>query len=107
MFDEFIHPYGIIFLIVDAFYVHLLSWNWQVLNTNLHSRFGYGDEVQCDDIEERSYAVSAIEKWIEKYPSEGILAQNWLMKFQPLQTNDGEGNEVEKELAEGTLYLLT
>lgn len=51
------------------------------MNTKMHGRFGYGDDVCCDDVEERSYAASVLKEWIEKNPSEGILAQTWVDKL--------------------------
>lgn len=83
LYNELIHPHGILLLILEGFYVNFLKWDWQELNTKLHSRFGFGDDFNCD-VEEVPNAIDHLKKWIEKNPVEGVLAQTWLEKIKAL-----------------------
>jgi hypothetical protein len=99
LFDEFIHPFGNSWLMLEGFYVNMQNWDWQTLNTKLHSRFGDSDIV-CD-VDEIPTAIDHIQKWIGKNPLERQVARTWLdilMALNPAKTVDA---------AEGNIIYLT
>lgn len=91
VYNEFIHPYGNLLFTLEGFYVKFLEWGWQELNNRLHGRFGYGDDVHCDDKEEITILTDYIQQWIGKNPSEGELARTWLNKFAKLKLGTPKG----------------
>lgn len=68
-----------------------MDWEWQELNNRLHGRFGYGDDVHCDDKEEIAILTDYIQQWIGKNPLEALLAQTWLNKLSNLNLETPKG----------------